>query len=103
MIKDNKKMILFIKKHIVKILIAIGIISVVLFIVYTQLNNIPTKNTWAAFIGFILFYAPVLTGAWIASEKMKEKRKTFSIVIKGIIIFYCISLVGSFIAFLITL
>ena len=101
--RDNKKMILFMKKHIEKILMTLGVILYALFAVYTQNNNIPTQNTWAAAIGIVLFYAPVLTGMWIASEKMKEKRKTFSKILKGFIIFACLSLVSGFIAFLFNL
>ena len=101
--RDNREMILFMKKHIEKILIALGVVLLVLFILYTQKNNIPTSNTWEALIGFALFYIPFLSGVWIASEKIKEKRKTFSIILKGFTIFACISLVGSFIAFLFTL
>lgn len=96
-------MILFMKKHIVKILIAVGVISAGLVRVYIQINNIPTHNTWAAFIGLTLFYGPVLTGTWIASERMKERKSTLSTVLKFIIIFMCIGFVSSFIAFLITL
>jgi len=96
-------MILFMKKHIEKILMTLGVILHALFAVYTQNNNIPTQNTWAAVFGIVLFCAPFLTGAWIASEKIKEKRKTFSIIIKGFTIFVCIAFVCSFIAFLFTL
>ena len=101
--RDNKKMILFMKKHIEKILMALGVILSMLFAVYTQKNNIPTQNTWAAVIGVALFYAPFLTGAWIASEKMKEERITFSIIIKGFTIFVCFAFVISFIVFLFNL
>ena len=100
---DNKKMTLFIKKHIEKILMALGVILLTLFAVYTQKSNIPTQNTWAAFIGFVLFYAPFLTGLWIVSEKIKEKRKTLGMILKGFIIFASLSVLGGFIAFLFTL
>jgi len=76
--RDNKKMILFMKKNIVKILIALGVISAGMFAVYTQKNNIPTQNTWEGFIGVALFNVPILTGTWIASERMKERRSTLS-------------------------
>ena len=88
-------MILFMKKHIEKILITVGMILLMLFIVYMQKNSI---NTWETFIGFALSYFLLVPGMWIVSEKMKEKRKTLSIIIKVITIIECIALVRLFIA-----
>jgi len=92
-------MILFMKKHIEKILIALGTIIIVLFIINTQKNN-SSLLTWESFIGFALSYSLLVPGMWIASEKMKEKRKTLSVFIKVFTIIQCFAFLRFSIAFL---
>lgn len=98
-----KNVMLKIKEKIDKVLIIIGFVLLVLFILYTKKNNISTSNTWEAYIGFVLFYLPLLSGVWILSNKIKEKKRRLSIILKVFICFACVSLLGSFITFLINL
>jgi len=96
----NKKMILFMKKHIEKVLIAAGTIVIMLSIVYTLLNSISIVHTWEGFMGVALSYAMLVPGMWIASEKMKEKIKTLSVFIKVFTIIQCVAFLRFSIAFL---
>jgi len=100
--RDNKKMILFIKKHIEIVLIALGILVLMLFAIYIVVENSKIINTWegVAVVGFGLSYSLLVPGMWIASEKMKEKWKTLSIIIKVVTIIECIALLRFIIAFL---
>ena len=93
-------MILFIKKHIEKILIALGTIIIVFVIVYSTVNNNSSIMNLEAVIGIALSYSLIVPGMWIASGKMKEKRKNLSIFIKVFTILECLAFLRYFIAFL---
>ncbi len=93
-------MIIFIKKHIEKILIALGTIIIVFVIMYSAVNNNSSIINLEAVIGIALSYSLIVPGMWIASEKMKEKRKKLSIFIKVFTIIECLAFARYVIAFL---
>ncbi len=74
--------IIKIKNNIEKILIALGFVLMIIYSIYTKKNNISTSNTWAGVIGVLLYYLPILSGLWMISNKIKQKRKIISKAIK---------------------
>ena len=92
----TKKIIAYMKIETEKKLMLLGFYLAILYGIFTKVNNIPTVNNWAAFIGVVLFFGPFLTGLWMVSEKIKVKRKILSQIIKFYTIIGIIALIGSF-------
>jgi len=93
-------MILFMKKHIEKVLIAAGTILIMFTVIYTLLNSISVVHSWEGFLGVALSYALIVPGVWIVSEKIKEKYKALSVFIKVFTIIQCVAVLRFSIAFL---
>ena len=89
------KVLKWINRYIVGILISLGLLIAFSFLVYTSANGISRTNTVEAFIGGGLSYVPILIGLWILSNRIKEKKAMVSKILKGLVFFVSFVMIAS--------
>lgn len=88
------------KKHYIALIIS-GIVLGYAFGLIMKAINISTTNTWAGYIGLLIFGLPVFLGLWIRSNIINETKKLLSTVIKILVIWACVAMLITFTIFLI--
>lgn len=84
------------KNNLDKVLIILGLVLFLSFGLYTKINNISTDNTWVAYLGMVICGTPLFCGLWLLSNKIRERKRAVSRIIKIFIIFYCVAFVIPF-------
>lgn len=85
----------YFQKNQIKILISLGVAIYFICVIITQTMQIPTKDNLLAFLITIVSFTPIICGLWIYSKKVSESKKTTSKIIKCLIIFFIVVILGT--------